>query len=199
MRVQRVAMLLGICAFLAGLPAAAAAQQTSQSLGDAARKAKEQQKQAPKAKIVWTNDNLPTSASVSVVGQPSQQDASNTSEAQPGGEAGTPPSASDAGTLAGDLSKTSAELAEAQKKLDSLKTDLDIAQREYKLDSNQYYSTPNYAADQQGQAKLDADKSQIAAKQQAMEAAQKKVDDLQKQVDSLNEKLKTAVTPAPKD
>ena len=143
--------------------------------------------------MVWTNDNLPTSATVSVVGQaPQQGNAASASEAQPGAEAGASDDAS-------DLAKANAELAEAQKNLDSSKTDLDIAQREYKLDSDQYYSTPNYAGDQQGQAKVDADKSQIAAKQQAMEAAQRKVADLQKQVDSLNGKLKTAAAPAPKD
>ncbi len=73
MKAQRMAVLFGVCLFLAGLPAVAAAQQTGQSLGDAARKVKEQQKQAPKTKVVWTNDNLPTSATVSVVGQAPQQ------------------------------------------------------------------------------------------------------------------------------
>jgi glucose/arabinose dehydrogenase len=189
MKVQRAALLLAIGVLLAGLPAAVAAQQTSQSLADAARKAKEQQKQAPKAKIVWTNDNLPTTASVSVVGQAAQPaDATNTNEAQPNAKSGTEvPENADS-----DSTKVSAELADAQKQLDSAKTDLDIAQREYKLDSDQYYSTPDYASDQQGKEKLDTDKSQVEAKQQAVDEAQKKVDELQKELDSL-------ATSAPKD
>lgn len=170
MKAQKAAVMLGICAFLAGLPGIAKAQQTGQSLADAARKAKEQQKQAPKAKVVWTNDNLPTSATVSVVGQPQQGNAADAAQAQPAEEAGTAPTSDDAN----DLAKATAELADAQKDVESLKTDLDIAQREYKLDSDQYYGTPDYAADQQGQAKLDTEKSEMAAKQEALEAAQKK-------------------------
>lgn len=196
MRVQSVAALLGMTAFLAGAPGLIAAQQTGQSLGDAARKAKEQQKQAPKAKVVWTNDNLPTSASVSVVGQlPQPESAAGASEGQAAEAASSAP---DAETAASDLSKATAELADDQKTLDSAKTDLDLAQREYKLDSDQYYSTPNYGANQQAQAKLDADKNQVAAKQQAVDAIQKKVDELKKQVDSLNEKAKSAAPPSPK-
>lgn len=193
MKAQKAAVMLGICAFLAGLPGIAKAQQTGQSLADAARKAKEQQKQAPKAKVVWTNDNLPTSATVSVVGQAQEGNAANAAQAQPAEEAGTAPTSDDAN----DLAKATAELADAQKDVESLKTDLDIAQREYKLDSDQYYGTPDYAADQQGQAKLDTEKSEMAAKQEALEAAQKKVDELQKKVDELNEKLKATASPTP--
>jgi hypothetical protein len=189
MTVRKLAGWLGVCAFFACVPGAVLAQQTTgQSVADAARKTKEQQKQAPKAKTVWTNDNLPTSARVSVVGETPQQGNAANGTVQPG-EQVEPASASDLDT--GDPSKTKNELAEAQKTLDSLKTDLDIAQREYKLDSDQYYGTPDYASDQQGQAKLEADKSKISAKQQEVDAAQKKVDELQKQVDSLNEKMKT--------
>ncbi|MFZ3244148.1 MAG: hypothetical protein WA185_03655 [Candidatus Acidiferrales bacterium] len=193
MKAQKAAVILSICAFLVGLPGIAKAQQTGQSLADAARKAKEQQKQAPKAKVVWTNDNLPTSATVSVVGQPQQGNAADAAQAQPAEEAGTAPTSDDAN----DLAKATAELADAQKDVESLKTDLDIAQREYKLDSDQYYGTPDYAADQQGQAKLDTEKSEMAAKQEALEAAQKKVDELQKKVDELNEKLKATASPTP--
>jgi DNA repair exonuclease SbcCD ATPase subunit len=193
MKAQKTAVVLGICATLAGLPVVATAQQSGQSLAEAARKAKEQQKQTPKAKVVWTNDNLPTSATVSVVGQPQQGSAASAAQAQPAEEAGTAPTSADAS----DLAKATAELTDAQKDVDSLKTDLDIAQREYKLDSDQYYGTPNYAADQQGQTKLDGEKSEIAAKQDALEAAQKKVDELQKKVDELNEKLKTTAAPTP--
>jgi glucose/arabinose dehydrogenase len=187
MKVQTIAVLLATGVLLAGLPAAVAAQQTNQSLADAARKAKAQQKQEPKAKIVWTNDNLPTTASVSVVGQ-TPQPANATSEAQPSANSGNEaPEDADS-----ERAKTSAELVDAQKQLDSAKTDLDIAQRESKLDSDQYYSTPDYASDQQGKAKVDADKSEVEAKQQAVDEAQKKVDDLQKELDSLG-------TSAPKD
>jgi hypothetical protein len=139
MKAQRVVVFLGACALFGGLATFASAQQTSQSVADAARKAKEQQKQAAKAKV-WTNDNIPTSATVSVVGQAPQ-----------GGNVASPPTAAAPTTpetpdqLTTDRDNTSADLAQAQKDLASAKTDLDIAQREEKLDSDQFYGTPNYA------------------------------------------------------
>lgn len=188
MRTQRIALIFGACALFVGRPAIGHAQQTSQSLADAARKAKEQQKQAPKAKTVWTNDNLPNAPSVSVVGQtPQEATTANTNESQANSQAAT----SASGDSDSERTKLSTELADAQKQLDSLKTDLDIAQREYKLDSDQYYSSPDYAADQQGKAKLDSDKSRVQAKQQAVDEAQKKVDELQKELDSLTAKAKS--------
>ena len=197
MRYRRSAIALAACAFLAG-PLCTTAQQTSQStqatpnksLGEAARKIREQQKQAPKRKV-WDNDNLPTAGSVSVVGQASEQGNANASAAQAAPEA-VAPAAEGAENSGRDATKLNSELADAQKELNSLKTDLDLAQREYKLDSDQHFSMPNYSADQQGQAKLDAEKKQIDAKQQEVAAAQKKVDELQKQVDALTAKAKAA-------
>jgi hypothetical protein len=188
MKARRVAAFLGTCALFGGLATIAGAQQTqqtSQSVADAARKAKEQQKQGAKTKV-WTNDNIPTSATVSVVGQaPQAGNAANQETAAAPAGPETPEE------LTTERDNTTADLAQAQKDLASAKTDLDIAQREEKLDSDQFYGTPNYAGDQQGQAKLAADKSQVTAKQQAVDAAQKKVDDLQKQLDDLNGKLKS--------
>lgn len=184
MRLRRWIVALSACSFLASLPAAISARQASQSAADAARKAKEQ-KQAAKAKV-WTNDDLPTAPTVSVVGEAPQQGT------EPGGsaaKAATPSSNNSAG-LTSERDKTAAELAQAKKDLNAVKTDLDLAQRTYKLDSDQYYSAPDYADNEQGKAGLNGDKDQVSAKQQAVDAAQKKVDDLQKQLDTLNEKLK---------
>lgn len=184
MNIRRMSLVAGVWVCLAGVPGMAIAQQKTQSPAEAARKAKEQQKQAAKAPVVWTNDNLPTAGTVNVVGQATASMADPQSAADP---VDPNPNRDE---VAGDLSA-------AQKDLDSAKTDLDLAQREYKLDSDQFYSTPDYASNRQAQAKLDADKSQITAKQQAIDAAQKKVSDLQKQMDALNEKSKTE-TGAPK-
>lgn len=191
MKLQRQIILLCACGIFATLPVAISAQEASQpqSVADAARKAKEQQKPTPKPKV-WTNDNLPTSATVSVVGQVPPATKSDTDAAA--AASGSPENSGDKG----DRDKTAAELADAQKDLTSVKADLDLALRTYKLDSDQFYSSPDYANDRQGQAKLDNDKDQISAKQQAADAAQKKVDDLQKQLDALNEKLKATPDPS---
>ncbi len=170
-------------------------QRPSQSVAEAARKTKEQQKDAPKAKTVWTNDNIPSAPNeVSVVGQPPSAPSSN--ETPPANASAS--SAADQEKVAAERAKVSSDLDDAKKQLDSVKTDLDIAQRRYNLDAAQLYSTPDYSTNQQGQAKVDAEKAAIATKQQAVDAAQKKVDDLEKQLKALGETAKpTPKTPAP--
>lgn len=167
----------------------------SQSVAEAARKAKEQQKTAPKAQTVWTNDTVgAVQGTVNVVGQ--QGAAASTTgaatevkagAAAAGAEAAATPAAS-----AEDIAKLQSQLADAKKNLDSVKTDLDIAQRKYNLDAAQYYGTPNYAANKQGQTMLDGEKSAIAAKKQDVDAAQKKVTDLETQIKALGGKVEEA-------
>jgi hypothetical protein len=192
MNITRMSLVAGVWVCLASMPCLCIAQQKTDPVAEAARKAKAQEKQqAAKAPVVWTNDNLPTSGTVNVVGQaapgPAAQANTPAADAQPADDPADP----------NTKDKLAADLAAAQKDLDSAKTDLDLAQREYKLDSDQFYSAPDYASNLQGQAKLNADKSQVTAKQQAVDAAQKKVDDLQKQLDALSDKSK-AETAAPK-
>ena len=166
----------------------------SQSVAEAARKAKEQQKTAPKAQTVWTNDTVgAVQGTVNVVGQQSAaSSAAGAAEAKAGAapagaEAAAAPTAS-----AEDIAKLQSQLADAKKSLDSVKTDLDIAQRKYNLDAAQYYGTPNYAANKQGQTMLDGEKSAIAAKKQDVGAAQKKVADLESQIKALGGKVEEA-------
>jgi hypothetical protein len=196
MKARKTAILLGLFAFVAG-PLPAMAQESGQSLAQKASKVREQEKTAPKAKVVWTNENLPTSGDVSIVGKvPPQANAPSTSAAQAGAVAAPSGNANDLAELTGMRAKLESQLVDAKNKLKSAQTDLNIAQREYKLDSDQYYSAPDYASNQQGKAKLDADQNQITAKQAAVDAAQKKVTDLQKQIDEVNDKLKAATPPA---
>jgi hypothetical protein len=153
--------------------------QQGQSVAEAARKAKEQQKNAPKAQTVWTNDTIgQVRGNINVVGQPGAPAA-----AQPGASsagAAVSPEAS-----AADRAKLQSQLDDAKKELAGVKTELDIAQRKYDLDAAQYYGTPNYAANQQGQVMLNQEKADIASKKQAVDTAQKKVDDLEKQLKAL--------------
>ncbi|HEV2299171.1 MAG TPA: hypothetical protein VGR72_11715 [Candidatus Acidoferrales bacterium] len=161
----------------------------SQSVAEAARKAKEQQKTAPKAQTVWTNDTVGSvQGTVNVVGQQSAAaGAAKTGAAAAGAEAAATPTAS-----AEDIAKLQSQLADAKKNLDSVKTDLDISQRKYNLDAAQYYGTPNYAANKQGQTMLDGEKSAIAAKKQDVDAAQKKATDLETQIRALGGKVEEA-------
>jgi hypothetical protein len=63
--------------------------------------------------------------------------------------------------------------------LQTAKADLDILQRKFNLDSQTYYSKPNYAADKDGAASIDAEKSALEGKQQEVADAQMKVDQLE--------------------
>lgn len=170
-------------------------QQQSQSAADAAKKAKEQQKTAPKAQTVWTNDSVGSiQGNVNVLGQ--QSSAASASGAAADSKSGAAAASTEAAAAPAaspqDLAQLQSQLADAKKDLASAKTDLNLAQRKYDLDAAQYYGTPNYAANKQGQATLDGEKSTIATKKQAADAAQKKVDDLTSQIKSLGGKVEEA-------
>lgn len=193
----------GACALILSPACALAASQQqsqqdqskqSQSVAEAARKAKEQQKTAPKAQTVWTNDTVgAVQGTVNVVGQQSAaSSAAGGSEAKAGAAAAGAEAAATPAASAEDIAKLQSQLADAKKNLDSVKTDLDIAQRKYDLDAAQYYGTPNYAANKQGQTMLDGEKSAIAAKKQDVDAAQKKVTDLETQIKALGGKVEEA-------
>jgi len=153
---------------------ASAGQQ--ESIGDAARRAREQKKEEPKPTKVWTNDDIPkTGESISIIGPPSEAAPTESSEApktEKKPEAVAPEEKAD----------LQAKLDEAKAHLASLKTDLDIVQRKYVLDEQTYLSNPNHDRDTAGAQALGEEKQQIADKQQQIADAQKKVDDLQAQL-----------------
>lgn len=185
---NKAIVLLGILGFLAA-PGVLVAQQPGQpSVAEAARKTRARQKKAPKATVVWTNDNIPTApGSISVVGEPPPPRG-----AKPAAKAVTPAKKEN---VAAKRAKLEASLAHAKAALKSLQTDLNIRERKYKLDAAQYYGTPEYSANRQGQANLDAEKAQIASQRQDVDAAQQKVAGLEKQLDALKEKESSSTKP----
>lgn len=189
-----LAVAAGALIALPEIGLAAPQQQQSQSVAEAAKKAKEQQKNAPKAQTVWTNDTVGNvQGMVNVLGQPSAApSASGASTETKTGTAGVATTAVAPGAPAGDLAKLQSQLEDAKKDLASAKTDMDIAQRKFNLDAAQYYGTPDYASNQQGQKTLDDEKAAIASKKQDADAAQKKVDDLESQIKALGGKTESA-------
>jgi len=149
---------------------AAQSGQSQDSLAAAARRAREEKKDEPKAAKVWDNDNIPSSpGSVSVVGDANQSAAASSDQ----GAQGQAAPVSDK-----DKAAKAAEIDANQQQLKSLKTDLDIAQRKLVLDQQMYYGKPDYSSDKAGAAALKDEQDQIAAKQQ-------EIDDLQKRIDAL--------------
>lgn len=137
---------------------------TLDTLAAAARKAKEQKKAAPQTAKVFTNENLPTDATISSVGvgaaNASSAGASTTANADKG-EA----------YWRDKLGKLHAKLGQDQ-------SDLDVAQRELGVLNLQGYSDPNVAM-QQSFTHSDIDKktAEIEAKKKAVAADQQAISD----------------------
>lgn len=160
-------------------------------LAEAARRAREQKKQEPKAAKVWDNDNIPTKpGSISIIGESgslSQASAvpaadraespSNTTAAA-NAEKGAGSEASGATDVEQQKTEITKQLEKAKERLQSVSTDLDILSRKYTLDQQMYYGKPDYSSDTEGAAALKAEEGQIASKKQEVADAQKQVDDL---------------------
>jgi hypothetical protein len=160
------------------LPAAAFAQsQDSQSVAEAARKARAQKKNTEKAPKVITDETLEVKKGdvQSATAEQPRMPGSPEAPAQPAAAAapGTPasPAAKD--------QKESKEVADLKVKIKRAQDDLDLLQREQSLENDSYYSQTDYAHDTAGKAKLDDLKQQVTDKQQELERLKARLAELQ--------------------
>jgi enamine deaminase RidA (YjgF/YER057c/UK114 family) len=178
----RLALPIALAATL--LPAASFAQsQDSESVADAARRAREQKKTPAKPVKVLTDDDVKPATP-----------ASTDTPAAPG----TPASAAStavksdnaaAGVVSGNASpapdakdeKDSKEVADLKAQIKQAKADLDLALRELSLDQDTFYSNTDYAHDTAGKAKLDDEKQQANTKQQEVDRLLARLMELQPQ------------------
>ena len=153
---RRIGYMLAIGAVVAVCALGAVAQE--ESLGDAARAARKEKR--PPAKMVYTNDNLPTNTIISVVGPPPVvTEEKPASDEKPAAAEKSPAKLSDdkdkekpvlkegeketkvAETKTPQTEQEWQELMSAQKKkIAELEHELDLDQREYKLQVAQYYA-----------------------------------------------------------
>jgi hypothetical protein len=148
----------------------------SDSLADAARKAREAQKNAPKAPMVFTNDNIPTSSGgVSVVGNSAaaSSDESASSDAQ-------------AAADKNDESTWRRRFADARHKIDQDTAELTVMQRELGELNVQYYPDPTQALMQ------SVSRADITKKQAAIDAKQKELDADKDALSNLEDELRKA-------
>ena len=144
----------------------------SDSLGDAARKARAQKKDSSKPAKVFTNDDLGgLKGTISVVGN------------EP-----TPGSATDSKQTPGDSKKEGAKdetywrtkFAAARKTLADDTKQLDIMQREFNLKQQQFYQDPTVAMkEQHSRDDLNKTQSEIDAKKQDVEKDKQALSDLE--------------------
>ncbi len=157
------------------LPAVAFAQsQDTQSVAEAARRARAQKKNSEKPTKVITDENLNVKKGdvQSAAAEQLRIPGSPETPAQPVGGAANAPAQSSKTTSEDDARKERAALKE---KIKEALSDLDLLQREYQLDQDSFYSSPDYAKNTSGKAKLDALKQQISDNRQELEQLKAKL------------------------
>jgi chromosome segregation ATPase len=180
---------LTLLALLVCIPARAQQQNSQQSgtgdpVADAARKAQEKKKDAPKPKKVYTEDDINTKKSdISVVGPaPAQQD-TTAAQANPG-QAKT-----DANSKTEQKEDPNSEKAwrarfEALRiKIATAEQELNVLQREENKADVQYYSDPTKAMKEQySREEINKKAAKIDAKQKEIAALKQQWDDLEDQL-----------------
>ena len=176
---MKISRVLAAIALASALAVCAQAQ----SLGDQARENRASKPEAPQSKV-FTNDNLPTSGGITIVGAPDPppaaapkgKAAASSAPANPGG----PPSAEDQAKAADKIKE---DVQKQKDQIAQLEHELDIATREWKLRQAAYYADAgNQLRDPKAWA--DAERhynDETSQKQQAIADAKQKLDDLQEQ------------------
>jgi len=195
---MRKGMLLAVATLFLATPHSAAAQQASHKpqlqsstspshakpdpLVEAARKAREAQKTAPKSSTVFTNDNIPTTpGAVSVVGNTEAEASGKPSVASAdAGKANSPAQGQ------GDEAAWRKRFADARHKLQQDQTELSLLQRESNQLQVQYYPDPTKALMQ------SVDRSDIIKNQKAIDDKIKQVDADRQAISALEDALRQA-------
>lgn len=163
------------------LPAAAFAQsqEDTQSVAEAARRARAQKKNTEKPSKVITDDTLDvkkgdvqsaTAEQLRIPGTPQ-------APAQPASNA---PSAADQNEKkVSDDEKRAKEIAALKEQIKQAQSDLDLAKRDLALQQDTYYSNADYAHDTAGKAKLDDLTQQVSDKQQELDRLKARLANLQ--------------------
>jgi hypothetical protein len=146
------------------LAASFAQSQDSQSVAEAARRAREQKKKSEKpAKVITEDDVKPATP------------ASSEPAAVPGT---TNPSAGSVAPGPND-EKNAKEIADLKAQIKQVQGDLDLLQRQLSLERDNYFSKIDYAHDTAGKAKVDGIKQQVGDKQQELNRLKARLAELQ--------------------
>jgi hypothetical protein len=186
----RKALGMGCLVLLVCVPARAQnSQQSGDPVADAARKAKEEKKIAPKPKKVYTEDDISTKKDdISVVGPAAPQTdpttaAANTNSTKPKADA----SSKTKDKESQDPEKIwRAKFAALREKLSTAEQDLDVLQREENKGDVQYYSDPTKALNEQ------YSRDELYKRATKIDAKKKEVADLKQQWSDLEDQLRKA-------
>jgi phage-related minor tail protein len=179
--------LIALAFFLAFYSVATRAQDqpsTGDPVADAARKAREQKKAAPKPKKFFTDDDVKPAE------QPTPPPASSQSTANPD-EAKLEKPQGAAQSQAEDENPNSEKawrkrFAEQHKKISDAELELSVLQRELEKSDIQYYSDPQKAMNEQ------FTRNEIKEKTSKIEAKKKQVADLKQQLSDMEDQLRAS-------
>jgi predicted RNase H-like nuclease (RuvC/YqgF family) len=191
LRFAALTAIVSLCVFHAA--PLARGQGKGVSLGEAARRLREQHKPSGKAIKVWTNEEVSTLSpfGVNVVG-PIPESLTKDSSGAPAKKEDEAPASAEAREK--ELKDAEAALAGEKAQLETLTKELDLQQRDLSLFQQQFYSNPGYNSDSEGKAKLDAMNAQIAANQGEIQKSKDKITELEAKI----AKLKAPAAPAPR-
>jgi hypothetical protein len=174
----RTVALLGLAGAALSLPLFAQDSSTD-SVAEAARRARAQKKAAAaKPAIVVTDDTLkPAPASGSSA--PTSADTTSTSTPDANGApagAQAPPAV--AAPSEAEEKKKQAQIEALKQEVAAKQAELDLAQREMTLDNEAYYSKPSYQDDKAGATKLAAEQATVNQEKEELAALNAKLADL---------------------
>jgi chromosome segregation ATPase len=169
LRASAVAMLFGLVAF-----ATPAQDQGTDDVAAAARKAREQQKTAPKPKKVLTNDDMP---SVPTDTKSGDTTAAKTDDQKAPAPDEKPDDPNGEAAWRKRFQQIHDKIATAQQQLD-------VLQRELEKDQVQYYSDPQKALQQQH------DRSDVNDHMAKIDAKKKEIDSLNQQLSDMEDELR---------
>ena len=184
MKVWMKILIIVPALWVAGMVAYAQSQSSSQQSGsdpvaDAARKAREDKKNAAKPKKVYTDDDV----------KPAPAAAAAAASAAPSGAAATGAAGSqktDDGEAKEDPNSEKAwrkRFKEQRDKLAKAETELDVLQRESQKSQLEYYPDPQKALSEQNTRKdINEKMAKIAAKQQEIAQLKQGLEDLEDQL-----------------
>lgn len=141
-----------------------------QSLGDAARDLKKKKGEEKKQTRTYTNDNLPTSSTISVIGTQAPAENAAAKDAD---------KSASSGKKEEDIAKPQGEwrqrIAGAKKEVAELQADLDLLRRQNRARAGLYWGLTD------AEKRMKEDEADVAEKQKQLDAAKQRLDDLRDQ------------------
>jgi hypothetical protein len=184
----KLALLSGsllLAGVIAALPAAAQQSSTQgDSLADAARKAREHQKEEPKAKKVYTDDDLSHPAAPAENTAPNAAAATTASDSSVQAKPSEANAKSETPTDANSEKEWRKRFREQRAAIAQAEKELDVLQRGLDKDQLQYYPDPQKALNEQFSRKG------IQEKSDKIEAKKKQIAQLKQQLSDMEDELR---------